>query len=109
MSIFKSMTLGMLLVSCLVLAYPQVGVGGELERLVSNTSARRPTGSSSPKNYWQTNDPSSASITPALLFAGGEFPVGMLKAYQAELNRLRSEYSGVRQLPDVHFFLFGMG
>ena len=109
MNPLKRMALGIVLTLWCTLSWPQIGVGSELERLVSNTCPRRPTGSSSLKNYCQTNDPSSASTTPALLSAGGETPVGMLKAYQAGLDRLRSEYRGVRQLPDVHFFLFGMG
>jgi hypothetical protein len=109
MSLFKPMTLGMLLISCLILAYRQVGVGGELERLVSNNGPRRPAGSNSLKNYWQTHDTSSAAVMPVALSPRGETPAVMLKAYQGDLDRLRSEYRGVRQLPDVHFFLFGMG
>lgn len=32
-----------------------------------------------------------------------------LAAYRAELYALRREFGGVRALPDVRFFLFGMG
>jgi hypothetical protein len=32
-----------------------------------------------------------------------------LEAYHAELDQFRSEYGGARELPDVRFFLFGMG
>jgi hypothetical protein len=32
-----------------------------------------------------------------------------LAAYRAELEAFRAEYGGAREMPDVHFFLFGMG
>ncbi|HEY6229287.1 MAG TPA: hypothetical protein VI282_19370 [Verrucomicrobiae bacterium] len=32
-----------------------------------------------------------------------------LEAYRAELDAFRAEYGGSRELPDVRFFLFGMG
>jgi hypothetical protein len=32
-----------------------------------------------------------------------------LDSYRAELNAFRAEYGGSRELPDVRFFLFGMG
>ena len=36
-------------------------------------------------------------------------PAERLTAYRAELDGFRKEYGGVRALPDVRFFLFGMG
>jgi hypothetical protein len=32
-----------------------------------------------------------------------------LDAYRAELNQFRTEYGGAREMPNVRFFLFGMG
>lgn len=36
-------------------------------------------------------------------------PATRLAAYRAELDSFRKEYGGARELPDVRFFLFGMG
>ena len=36
-------------------------------------------------------------------------PAERLTAYRAELDAFRKEYGGTRDLPDVRFFLFGMG
>ncbi len=36
-------------------------------------------------------------------------PAEVLTAYRAELDAFRKEYGGARDLPDVRFFLFGMG
>lgn len=36
-------------------------------------------------------------------------PVARLAAYRAELEQFRREFGGARELPDVRFFLFGMG
>ena len=38
-----------------------------------------------------------------------EEPAARLAAYRAELDAFRKEYGGTRDLPDVRFFLFGMG
>lgn len=39
----------------------------------------------------------------------GEAPVQALEDYRAELNACRRAYGGTHELPDVKFFLFGMG
>ena len=36
-------------------------------------------------------------------------PAAQLAAYRAELDAFRKEFGGARELPDVRFFLFGMG
>jgi len=41
--------------------------------------------------------------------SGTSSPGELLAAYRAELDAFRSEYGGTRELPDVRFFLFGMG
>lgn len=44
-------------------------------------------------------------VPPALL----PNPAGALETYRANLNKLRQEHPNHRDLPDLHFFLFGMG
>ncbi len=44
---------------------------------------------------------------PALRAAGT--PESLLESYRAELDRCRNEHGGGHDLPDVKFFLFGMG
>lgn len=44
---------------------------------------------------------------PAL--AGTESPAARLAAYRGELDAFRKAFGGARELPDVRFFLFGMG
>jgi hypothetical protein len=47
-----------------------------------------------------------AAVTPA---QASESAAESLAKYQAELNTCRQEHGGARELPDVNFFLFGMG
>ena len=42
-------------------------------------------------------------------FSGAVTPQARLTAYRTELDSFRKEFGGVRDLPDVRFFLFGMG
>jgi hypothetical protein len=41
--------------------------------------------------------------------ARGQSVEGRLQSYRAELDAFRKEYGGARELPDVRFYLFGMG
>jgi hypothetical protein len=41
--------------------------------------------------------------------AAADDPAARLAAYRGELAAFRKEYGGTRDLPDVHFYLFGMG
>jgi hypothetical protein len=36
-------------------------------------------------------------------------PEQLLKSYRDNLNKLRQDHKNVRRMPDLHFFLFGMG
>ena len=49
-----------------------------------------------------------ASGLPGRPIAADE-AAGSLGAYRQELEAFRKEFGGVRHLPDVRFFLFGMG
>lgn len=50
-----------------------------------------------------------AAVFPRLTLTGPEAAGRALARYRAELTAFRREYGGVRELPDVRFFLFGMG
>src|ERR1041385_3980433 len=52
---------------------------------------------------------SSCFITLMAVVAQAASVESKLDSYRAELNAFRAEYGGSRELPDVRFFLFGMG
>ena len=60
--------------------------------LAQDTPARPPTKNAAP-----------SAPAPA------ESPAARLAAYRAELDAFREAFGGARELPDVRFFLFGMG
>ena len=50
-----------------------------------------------------------ATLSAAPSLCAEEAPVSALKTYQNELSLCRKEHGGGHDLPDVRFFLFGMG
>ncbi len=51
----------------------------------------------------------ATTLTPAWADQTAATPDAGLAAYRAELAEFRREFGGERELPDVRFFLFGMG
>lgn len=58
---------------------------------------------------WATIAVAAIAVFPLPARGAGDGPAERLAAYRAELAALRKEFGGARKLPDVRFFLFGMG
>lgn len=56
----------------------------------------------------QAAEPSAAQV-PGVASPAAASPSERLAGYRAELDAFRKEFGGAQELPDVRFFLFGMG
>jgi hypothetical protein len=72
------------------------------------TAAASPAASSCPPEAVQPPAPAPASAPRPNLPSLGEADASLAR-YRAELNAFRAEHGGTRSLPDIRFFLFGMG